>query len=250
MDGALRETRISAAFVAVADTLTTDFDAVDLLHTLVSDCVEILGMKAGGLMLADGSGDLQLMTSTSEAAEFVEVMQLNAASGPCIDCFTNGTAVSVSDIGDEDSLWPEFRTAALAQEFHSALATPMRLRGRIIGTMNLFGTSIGDVDPRDAAVAQALADVATIAILHERVVREGQLIEEQLHRALDSRIMIEQAKGVIASALALTMDEAFAILRTYARGENLTIRSVAERVSERALAVDDIAKASHHTATN
>ncbi len=190
------------------------------------------------------------MTSTSEAAEFVEVMQLNAASGPCIDCFTDGIAVSVSDIGVQDSRWPEFRTAALAQEFHSALAAPMRLRGRIIGTMNLFGASIGDVAPRDAAVAQALADVATIAILHERVVREGQLIEEQLHRALDSRIMIEQAKGVIASSLALTMDEAFALLRTYARGKNLTIRSVAERVSERALAVDDIAKASKHSATN
>lgn len=248
MNGLLRETRISAAFVAVADTLTTDFDGVDLLHTLVNDCVEILNMKAGGLMLADGAGNLQLMTSTSEAAAFVEVMQLNAASGPCIDCFKGGVAVSVSDIGDQESPWPEFRSAALAQEFHSALATPMKLRGRVIGTMNLFGASTGEVSARDAAVAQALAAVATISILQERVTREGQLIEEQLHRALDSRIMIEQAKGVIASSLSMSMDDAFGLLRKYARDANLTIRSVAERVSDRELTVQDIAAAAGHRA--
>ncbi|HEX7589395.1 MAG TPA: GAF and ANTAR domain-containing protein, partial [Demequinaceae bacterium] len=246
MDDASRETRISAAFVAVADTLTTDFDVVDLLHTLVQECVEILGMKAGGLMLADGAGELHLMTSTSEAAAFVEVMQLAAASGPCIDCFTGGVAVSVSDIEDPDSHWPEFASASLAQGFHSALATPMKLRGRIIGTMNLFGATTGKVSARNAAVAQALADVATIGILQERLIHEGHLVEEQLHNALDSRIMIEQAKGVLAHSLSLSMDDAFGLLRKYARDGNLTIRSVAQRVSDRELAVQEIAKASGH----
>lgn len=248
MDGALRETRISAAFVAVADTLVTDFDAVDLLHTLVLDCVEILDMKAGGLLLADAAGDLQLMTSTSEAAEFVEVMQLAADSGPCIECFTRGAAVSVSDLESDESRWPEFRRVALAQGIHSVLATPMKLRGKVIGTMNLFGTEVGHVNARDAAVAQALADVATIGLLQERVIREGQLIEEQLHRALDSRVMIEQAKGVIASSLSMPMDEAFALLRKYSRDRNLTIRAVAESVSDRALGAQDIAAAVGRTA--
>ncbi|PKQ18190.1 MAG: transcriptional regulator [Actinobacteria bacterium HGW-Actinobacteria-8] len=248
MDGALRETRISAAFVAVADTLVTDFDAVDLLHTLVRDCVEILDMQAGGLLLADSAGDLQLMTSTSEAAEFVEVMQLAADSGPCIDCFTRGQAVSVSDIADDESQWPEFRRVALAQGIHSVLATPMKLRGKVIGTMNLFGTGVGHVSDRDAAVAQALADVATIGLLQERVIREGHLIEEQLHRALDSRVMIEQAKGVIASSLSVTMDEAFALIRKYSRDRNLTIRAVAESVSGREIPADDIAKVAERTA--
>jgi len=242
MDGALRETRISAAFVAVADTLVTDFDAVDLLHTLVRDCVEILDMKAGGLLLADSAGNLQLMTSTSEAAEFVEVMQLAADAGPCIECFTRGAAVSVSDIESEGERWPDFKRAALAQGMRSALATPMKLRGKVIGTMNLFGTEVGHVSDRDAAVAQALADVATIGLLQERVIREGNLIEEQLHRALDSRVMIEQAKGVIASSLSLTMDQAFALLRKYSRDRNLTIREVAESVSGRELKAEDIAK--------
>jgi GAF domain-containing protein len=244
MDGTSREARISAAFVSVADTLTTEYDMVDLLHTLVSECAGILGMEAGGLMLVDGNGDLQLMTSTSEAADLVEVMQLAAAAGPCIDCFRTGVAVSVREIS-ESQQWPKFRTTAMEQGFHSVLATPMKLRGKILGTMNLFGITAGEVTPRDAAVAQALADVATIGILQERVIQEGHLIEGQLHRALDSRILIEQAKGVIANELSLSMDDAFNLLRKYARDRNLTISSVSEQVSNRAISVRQVAAISH-----
>lgn len=234
MDGTSREVQINAAFVAVADTLTTEYDMVDLLHTLVQQCVSILKMEAGGLMLVDGEGELQLMTSTSEAAGFVEVMQLNAATGPCIDCFRTGIAVSVADIS-ASTLWPVFRDSALDQGFRSVLATPMKLRGKVIGTMNIFGTAAEPVSGRDAAVAQALADVATIGILQERLIREGHVMEEQLHRALDSRILIEQAKGVVANELSLSMDDAFVMLRKYARDRNLTIRSVSEQVSHRHL---------------
>lgn len=239
MDGTSREVRINAAFVTVADTLTTDYDMVDLLHTLVHECVEILAMQAGGLMLADDNGDLHLMTSTSEGAGLVEIMQLAAAAGPCIDCFRTGTAVSVREISESDQ-WPEFRDVALRYGFHSVLATPMKLRGKIIGTMNLFGTGRGEVNDRDAAVAQALADVATIGILQERVIRDGHVMEEQLHHALDSRIMIEQAKGVIANELSLSMDDAFSLLRKYARDRNLTIRSISELVSNRQLSVSQV----------
>lgn len=241
MDATSREARISAAFVAVADTLTTDYDMVDLLHTLVQECVGILDMHAGGLMLVDGAGELQLMTSTSEAANFVEIMQLNAAAGPCIDCFRTGKAVAVTDISVSEG-WPSFREAALGQGFKSVLATPMKLRGKIIGTMNLFGDVLGEVTARDAAVAQALADVATIGILQERVIRDGQLMEEQLHRALDSRVLIEQAKGVIANELSIGMESAFGLLRKYSRDHNLTIRSVAEQVSNREISVHEVAQ--------
>ena len=235
MDGTSRETRINAAFVKVADTLTTDFDVVDLLHTLVEECAQILDIEAGGLMLADAQGRLQLMTSTSESADLVEIMQLGADAGPCIDCFLTGTAVSVPNIQQSGGRWPAFQKAALQQGFHSAHATPMKLRGQIIGTMNLFGTSRHEVSPRDAGVAQALADVATIGILQERLIREGHVIAEQLHSALDSRIIIEQAKGILAHALSLEMPDAFSVLRSYARNNNLTIRSVSERVSDRTL---------------
>jgi GAF domain-containing protein len=236
-----RETRITTAFVAVADTLTTDFDVVDLLHTLVEQCTQILDTDAGGLMLVDEGGRLHLMTSTSEAADFVEIMQLNADSGPCIECFRTGTAVSVPDIALSDGRWPEFRSAALQNGFHSIHAIPMKLRGEVIGTMNLFSTTSGALTARDAAVAQALADVATIGILQERVIREGTILAEQLHRALDSRILVEQAKGMLAHSLTITIGDAFTLLRTYARNNNLTIRDVAQGISTREIPVAAVA---------
>lgn len=230
-----REAQINTAFVAVADTLTTDFDVVDLLATLVEQCVSILDTDAGGLMLADESGQLQLMTSTTEAADFVEVMQLNADSGPCIESFTTGKVVSVSDIAVSQK-WPDFQRSALQNGFNSAHAVPLKLRGQVIGTMNLFASRVGVLTGRDAAVAQALADVATIGILQERISRETTIVNDQLHRALDSRILIEQAKGMIAHSLAIQIDDAFAVLRSYARNNNLTIRAVAEGITDRTIA--------------
>lgn len=243
MDGTSRESRITAAFVTVADTLTTNYDVVELLHTLVKESSWILGAEAGGLLLVDADGDLQLMTSTSEAADVVELMQLAASSGPCIDCFTSGTSVSVRDIARDGGRWPEFQAAALAQNFRTVHTTPMKLRGDVIGTMNHFGTDGGGVSVRDAAVVKALADVATIGILQERIIREGNLVAEQLHRALDSRILIEQAKGVVANELSMTMDEAFSLIRKYARDRNLTIRSVAEQIGSRELSVASLREA-------
>ncbi|WP_349904817.1 GAF and ANTAR domain-containing protein [Parafrigoribacterium humi] len=235
MSDVSRETKINEAFVKLADTLIADYDVIDLLHALMEECIELLGTQAGGLMLADTLGTLELVASTSEQADFVEVMQLNAGAGPCIDCFSTGTAISVADIDETAAQWPEFRTAALQQGFHSVHATPLRLRGQIIGTMNLFGTSVGELSPKDAAVTQALADVATIGILQERIIRESGIVAEQLQRALDSRILIEQAKGVLSETGSLEMGEAFAVLRAYARNNNLSLRSVAEGVTSRSL---------------
>jgi GAF domain-containing protein len=237
MDETTRETRINAAFVAVADTLTTDFDVVDLLHTLVEQCTELLNTTAGGLMLVDGAGQLQLMTSTSEGADLVELMQINAAAGPCIESFETGLAVSVPDIRAIAGKWQAFQHAALQCGFRSAHATPLKLRGTVIGTMNLFGSQRGPLSERDAALAQALADVATIGILQDRLVKENTIVSEQLHAALDSRIVIEQAKGIIAQSLSIDMDEAFGVLRAHARNNNLTIRFVAEQISDFRLSV-------------
>lgn len=232
-----REARLNAAFVKLADTLTADYDVVDLLHTLMGECSALLGTQAGGLMLADTVGNLELVASTNEQADFVEVMQLNAGAGPCVDCFSTGSAVSVANIDESVDRWPEFCAAALQQGFHSVHATPLKLRGEIIGTMNLFGTSLGALRPEDAAVAQALADAATIGILHERLLREGSIVTEQLQRALDSRILIEQAKGVLSETGSMDMATAFATLRTYARNNNLSLRSVAEGVTNRSINV-------------
>lgn len=232
-----REALINSAFVTLADTLIADFDLIDLLHTLVEVCARVLDVQAGGLVLADERGQLELMASTSEKADLVEVMQLNAGSGPCVDCFTSGVAVAVADIQDSGNKWPEFQAAMTSQGFRSVYATPMRLRGEVLGAMNLFGTSPGVLNARDASVAQALSDVATIGILQERGLREKHIVAEQLQHALDSRVLIEQAKGVVSAMGKMDVDQAFAAIRGYARSNNLTLRAVAVGIIDRTLNV-------------
>lgn len=247
MDGTSREARLNAAFVTVADTLTADYDVVDLLHTLVTECTAIVGATAGGLMLADAVGQLQLIASTNESVELVELMQLAAGAGPCVDCFTLGTPVSVPDIAVSREQWPDFSAAALAQGFRSVHATPMKLRGEVIGTMNLFQEENGALTERDAAVVQALADVATIGVLQQRIATESHIVAQQLQRALDSRVLIEQAKGALAEALNMTMEQAFTALRSYARNHNLTLHEVAGGITSRRLSSHEIVSAKSST---
>jgi len=230
-----RESRIAGAFVKVADTLIDEYDMIELLDTLVGTCVDILDVDAGGLLLADADGDLQVLASTSEQADFVEVMQLNAGQGPCVECFTRGVPVSIADISVPSDEWPEFRDAALAQGFLAVHATPLRLRGNVLGAMNLFSKSVGVLNDQDQAIAQALADVATIGILQERSIRESHVVTAQLHRALESRVIIEQAKGVLAALGNLDMEQSFRLLRDYARSTNLTLHAVALGVTDRSL---------------
>jgi GAF domain-containing protein len=232
-----RETKLSVAFVKLADTLVADFDVVDLLHWLVEECTQILDTQAGGLMLVDPAGELQLVASTSEEAELVEILQLAAGGGPCLDCFRTGRPVTVGDIEAEAVKWPEFSAEALKQGFRSVHATPLRLRGQTIGTMNLFSIHVGELAAADIAVAQALADVATIGILQERNIRSANLVAEQLQHALDSRILIEQAKGVLAATTGMSMHDAFGAMRAYARSRNLSLRTVADDVIARKLDV-------------
>lgn len=240
MGRASRETRLNAAFVMIADTLTADYDVITLLHMVVTECSEILGMQAGGLMLADTDGTLHVVASTSESANLVELMQLSAGAGPCIRCFITEKAVSVPDIAESDATWSMFRDAALQEGFLSVHAVPMALRGETIGTMNLFGADVGKLSKRDAAAAQALADAATIGILQERIASQAHVVTEQLQKALDSRVLIEQAKGVIAQASGMSMDDSFNILRRYARNNNLTLRAASENLTTRTVRVAEL----------
>jgi GAF domain-containing protein len=244
MSAQSREERINGAFLKVADTLMDSYDVVDLLSTLVHECTDLLGRQGGGILIADATGDLELLASTSEAAEFVEVMQLAAGSGPCVDCFTTGKAVAVTDIAESGERWPKFRTAALDRGFRSLHATPMRVRGKVVGTMNLLGTETGGLDERDVALAQALADVAIIGILQERSLRDPRILSEQLHLALDTRVLVEQAKGVLAHTLGLDMEAAFNTLRGHARRNGMPLREVAEGVVDRSIDVSILAATS------
>lgn len=197
-------------------------------------------MDAAGIMLAGPDGQLRVMASSSEAMRVLELFEIQAQEGPCLECHRTGKAVVNQDLEAGDGRWPEFAAEALEAGFHSAHALPMRLRGSVIGALNLFRSGIGEMGPADVEVAQAFADVATIAILQHRAALEAHVLSQQLTHALNSRVVLEQAKGMVAERLTLDMEQSFATLRNHARANNLRLSDVAQAVIEGSLAASDL----------
>jgi GAF domain-containing protein len=225
-----RERALVEAFVLLADTLVDDYDVVDLLDRLVGTAVTLLGVTAAGLLLDDQRGNLAVVASSSEETRLLEVFQLQNQQGPCLDCVSSALVVSCQDLAEERARWPLFVPAALGAGYRSVLAVPLRLRTVTIGALNLFQEAPGAVLPQDARIAQALADVATIGILQQRSVHRSSALAEQLQHALNTRVVIEQAKGVLAERNDLSMARAFDGLRSHARDYNLKLAVVAEGV--------------------
>ena len=218
---------LSDTFVDLADTMVADFDVIDFLHLLTDRSVRLLGASAAGVMLADPRGQLRVAAASTEAAELLELVQLQNDQGPCLECFRTGRPVTAIDLAGPASQWPRFAEAAGRSGFRTVQALPMRLRDQVIGALNLFGAQPGQFGPADVRIGQALADVATIGLLHERNVRRRETVAEQLQTALNSRVGIEQAKGKLAERLAIDMDRAFNMLRDYARNSNQRLTDVA-----------------------
>jgi GAF domain-containing protein len=236
-----RETLLITAFVELADTLVDDYDVIALLDRLAGHCVELLTADAAGILLADAHRNLRVVASTNEQTAWMELMQLQADEGPCIECFRTATPVSVTDLSRTTHRWPGLTTALTAahtegEPYRSVHALPLRLRGEPIGALNLFHHQPGPLPPADLAVGQALADVATIGILSERAISRGEILNEQLQAALNSRIIIEQAKGVLAERGNIDMDAAFDRLRRYSRDHNLKLSDVGRQIIEADLA--------------
>ncbi|HXR23619.1 MAG TPA: GAF and ANTAR domain-containing protein [Acidimicrobiales bacterium] len=230
-----RETLLARTLVELADTLVADFDVVELLTRLADRCVEVLEVGAAGLMLAGPDGELRVMASSSETMRMLELFELQAKEGPCLDCYRSGAPVLEADLAVIGSRWPHFAAEALAAGFRSVQALPMRLRGTVIGALNLFGADPDEMRRVDIEGAQALADVATIAILQQRKSQQAQVLNEQLQHALNSRIVIEQAKGMVAERESLNMQEAFSALRNYARAHNMRLVDIAGSVVDGSL---------------
>jgi transcriptional regulator with GAF, ATPase, and Fis domain len=236
------EAQLAATFVELADTLIDDFDVIEFLHLLTGRCVELLEASAAGLMLADSTNELRVMASSSERARLLELYELQNAEGPCLECYRTGMPVAIPDLDREEHRWPRFAVEARDAGFRAVQALPMRLRRTTIGALNLFRSDVGVPSHNDLLVAQALADVATIGILQERTVREAQTTTAQLQTALDSRIAIEQAKGVIAQRARVDMDEAFRALRGYARRRHYRLSDLARAVVRGTIDVDEVAQ--------
>lgn len=230
-----REVRLAETFVALADTLVDDFDVVDLLEQLVTSCTTMLGASAAAILLSDARGRLRLVASSSEESRLLELFQLQTDEGPCLDCVRSGSAVSVADVTAEPRRWPRFAAAAVAAGLVGVNALPLRLREEVIGGLNVFHAQPAQFGPDEERIAKALAAASTIAIIQQRVVARSSILAEQLQAALNSRVVIEQAKGVLAQSGGIGVAAAFDTLRRYARHRNLKLGEVAEAVVERRL---------------
>lgn len=225
--------RIARTFVELADTLVLGFDAIDFLHTLTERCVDLLEVDAVGILLADQRGALTLAAASTDHARMLELFQLQDEEGPCLDCYHTGQPVACADLTQEPQRWPRFTEAAREQGFAAVHAVPMRLRDQVIGALNLFRTSPGPIPAEVVELAQSFANVATISILQFRALRHSEVLTEHLQSALNSRVIIEQAKGVLAERLQISVADAFSLMRTYARNGNQLLLDVAEQVIAR-----------------
>ena len=227
----MAEVELADVLVELADTLVDDFDVIDFLHVLTQRSVQLLDVSAAGLLLTNAQGTLQVVAASTERTRLLELFQLQTDQGPCVDCFRSGTPVSVADLASAGR-WPRFTAAAAEVGFAAVHAVPMRLRQEVIGALNFFGIDPGALDAGKLRMGQALADVATIGLLQQRAIHRRDVLSEQLQTALNSRVTIEQAKGVLAERLQVDMDRAFEILRTHSRNHNRRLSELAQAVVE------------------
>lgn len=232
-----RERDIIRAFVSLSQELVDDYDVVDMLVELTINCAKVLDVASAGLLLADHRGVLHLAASSSERMESLELLQLQRDEGPCLDCYRDGAMITIDDLATSPQArqWPQFAAAALKAGYHSVHAVPMKLRGHVLGGLGLFGDRTGQLEQDDLDLAQALAHVATIAIINGKSSTDRETVNAQLQHALTSRITLEQAKGIVAHSANLDMHDAFTVLRQYARRNNLKLTDVASRVVDRSL---------------
>lgn len=236
--------RLAEVLVEIADTLVEEFDLVDFLHMVTHRTAELVDAVAAGLLLVDGRGDLQFMAASDEDSELLELFQVQSEEGPCQDCFRTGVPVVSADLRAAPPRWPRFAPRAVAAGYRAVHAFPMRLRGEVIGALNLFGTRPGRMAPGDVRVVQALADITTIGLLQERTITRGALLTAQLQEALTTRVVIEQAKGAIAQVRGVTVEEAFTLLRAHARRHHLRLADLAQSVVADPAGMPDLAGSS------
>lgn len=233
---------VISTLVEMADNLVEEFDVIDLVTLLSHRCAEALDVDAAGVMLASPEGELQYLASSSESMRLLEVFQIQTDEGPCIDCFNSGEPIVNHALSVNDGRWPRFTPVALEAGFASVHCLPLRLRGRTIGALNFLRTREGWLDSYEVTLAQSMADLATITLIQHRAAADAKVLNLQLSYALNSRIIIEQAKGMVAQATNCGLREAFALIRSYARSHHLGLTALATSLVEGTFLLSDLGR--------
>jgi GAF domain-containing protein len=235
----MREERLARAFVEFSDTLVRDFDVTEFLSRLCQRSVEVLEVTAAGALLTDGTRQLQVVAASTETVTVLETLQIQRQEGPCVDAYRSGRRVAVPDLRRVGRRWPVFTPRALGSGVAGVCAFPMRLRAARIGALNVFQTTPGSFDEAAVLAGQALADVATIAILQARAAQDAARLAGQLEHALESRVMVEQAKGILSERLGIDPEVAFSRLRRHARQHHLHLAELARRVVDGSFTLEE-----------
>jgi GAF domain-containing protein len=231
-----REAQLSSLLVRLADTLSEDIDLVELMTVLAEGTVSILAVDEAGVVLADPRGSLRVVASSSERMRDLELYEMQNQDGPCLECFSRGEAVlNVHLDANGDDRWPHFGPRARQVGYRVVHAFPIRHRATTIGMVNAFATGGADLTPDEIQVGEAMAQMAAIGLLHQRAVLDRQTVIEQLEHALDARVTVEQAKGVLSERLGTSLLDAYGLLRNYARRNATPVTSVAAAVLTREL---------------
>lgn len=230
--GPTREQSLLRVFVDLADTLTRDFDLPELLYRVAGHCTSLVAAAAAGVLLSSPQGGVSLVAASSERSEDVELLQLRVGSDPCLEAMAAGVSVRVPDLFAARARWPAWAPVALGAGFGSVYATPMTLHGDTVGVVTILAVSPGALSDDDLEVVRALTHIATIGILQQRALHQTELLADQLRAALNSRVVIEQAKGVISgrSALDVSTERAYLLLSDYAQRTSTTIGVVSQAV--------------------
>ncbi|MGW0903191.1 ANTAR domain-containing protein [Streptomyces sp. NPDC002853] len=230
-----REQHIARTFVELADTLVEDFDVIDFLHQMTVRCQELLDVTDAAVFLAHPNLNLHSPAPCDPSPALQDVVDAACRQGPAVDAHRTTRPVASLRLVDAAARWPQFTPHLLNAGYTLATALPMRLRQDNIGSLLLLHTGDRALNPDDLALAQALADAATIGLIQARTIRQQHTVNEQLHGALQSRIIIEQAKGVLAARSNVTLNQAFDVLRRYARQHRILLSRVARDVIESGL---------------
>ena len=214
-----------------AAALTSGYGIGDVLHNLTEEMAEVLDLSGAGVTLVH-DGQQRFVTAAVEAIATLERVQETWQKGPCIDAVASAAPVAVPDLAAEDagSRWPDYTIAAKTAVIQAVAGIPMLAEGAAIGAINLYDSQPRNWSPEDLRVATIFASIATGYLAHASSARQQQRTAEQLQQALNTRLIIEQAKGVLATQQETTVDEAFERLRKYAREHNARIHDVSRAV--------------------